>query len=269
MLIENGNIRISHGPKENRFRPAVDPLFRSAAFYHGSRVVGIVLSGALDDGTAGLYTIKQHGGTAIVQDPKDAEVSSMPENARRRVAVDFTVPAAGIAGILVKLAKQPVAANHNYHVRSDLTKKEIDIAGEEIALEKSLLNYGDLSPYTCPECHGVLTRLIEGDLIRYRCHTGHAYSVESLVAALTETIENSLYSAIRGMDESIILLNHIGDHYAGENHPQLAALYFKKAQEADERSQLVRKAALSHEQLNAETLMKEAQNDAENIGNIP
>ena len=120
------------------------------------------------------------------------------------------------------------------------------------------MNLGELSPFACPECHGVLSRIQEGTLQRYRCHTGHAYSADTLLAAISERIEDSLYNVIRGMDEAIMLLNHVGDHYAEANHSKLAAMYFQKAKEAEERSNVVRKAVLDHEQLNKELLRHEA-----------
>lgn len=260
LLIEDGKVLVTHGPKENRFRPAVDPLFRSAAYAYGNRVVGIILSGALDDGTAGLWTIKHYGGTTVVQDPMDAEVPSMPQNAMREVKIDYCVGIAELPQLLVRLSKEPLEENAEV-MKDELTKKEIQVAAEEKALEKGVLSFGELSPYTCPECHGVLSRLQNDNIIRYRCHTGHAYSADALIAAITERIEESLYSAIRGMDESIMFLNHLGDHHADANQPKLAALYFKKAKEAKERSEWVRKAALTHEQFNRDSLQKEAEGE--------
>jgi two-component system, chemotaxis family, protein-glutamate methylesterase/glutaminase len=261
LIINPDKVRVTRGPKENRFRPAVDPLFRSAAYTYGNRVVGVVLSGALDDGTAGLWTIKHYGGIAVVQDPDDAEVSSMPENAIRQVKVDHIVPVSQIADLLVRLSKEPLTEKNDV-MKDEQTKKEIQIAAEENALEKGIINFGELSPFTCPECHGVLSRLHNENIVRYRCHTGHAYSVDALMASITEKIEDSLYSAIRGIDESIFLLNHLGDHFAESNQPKLAALYFKKAKEAKDRSDLVRKAVLDHEQLNNAALRKEVTNES-------
>jgi two-component system, chemotaxis family, protein-glutamate methylesterase/glutaminase len=261
MLIEEGRVLITHGPKENRFRPAVDPLFRSAAYAYGNRVIGVILSGALDDGTAGLWTVKHYGGIAIVQDPNDAEVPSMPENAMREVKVDYCVGVSELPDLLVRLSKEPLT-EHVDVMKDEQTKKEIQIAAEESALGKGVLNFGDLSPYTCPECHGVLSRLRNDNIVRYRCHTGHAYSADTLMASITEKIEDGLYSAIRGMDESIMLLNQLGDHYAEANQPRLAALYFKKAKEAQERSEPVRKAALDHQQFSKDGLRNEIEDDA-------
>lgn len=259
MLIEHGRIRVTHGPKENRFRPAIDPLFRSAAYVYGNRVIGVILSGGLDDGTAGLWRVKFTGGLAIVQDPADAEVSSMPENALREVAVDYCVPLNDIAPILID-SSQELVGNAEL-IKDDKTKIEINIAAQKNALKEGSLDIGILSPYTCPECHGVLSKIIDGDLSRYRCHTGHAYSADTLLASVTEKIEDSLYSAIRGIDESILLLNHIGDHYAEINQPQLASAYFKKAKQALERSNPVRAAVQQHEQLSKIKLLSETQED--------
>lgn len=257
MLLEQDRILLTRGPKENRFRPAIDPLFRSAAYVHGSRVIGIILSGALDDGTAGLWTVKHFGGIAIVQDPLEAEVSSMPENAMREVNVDYCVGVAEMPSLLVRLCNEPVPEKA-FIMRDDQTKKEIEIAAEKTAMENGVLRFKDLSPYTCPECHGVLSRLQNDKIIRYRCHTGHAYSADTLMAAITEKIEDGLYSAIRAMDESIMLLNHVGDHYAEVNQPALAAVYFKKAEEANDRSMLVRKAVVMNEQYDKEVMEQES-----------
>jgi two-component system chemotaxis response regulator CheB len=260
LLIRNGIVRLTHGPKENRFRPAVDPLFRSAAYSYGVRVIGVILSGALDDGTAGLWTVKHYGGIAIVQDPMDAEVSAMPENAIRHVNVDHVVPVSKMGELLARLSKEPLTENTGA-MKDEQTKKEIEIAAEENALERGIMAFGELSPFTCPECHGVLSRYRNDNIIRYRCHTGHAYTVDALMASLTEKVEDYLYNAIRGIDETIMLLNQLGDHYAEANEPQLASLYFKKAKQAAERSDLVRKAAMRHEQLNKDALQKEVENE--------
>lgn len=260
LIIEDDLIRVTRGPKENRFRPAVDPLFRSAAYAYGKRVIGVILSGALDDGTAGLWRIKENGGIAVVQDPADADVPSMPESALREVKVDYCVPVASLADLLVSLSSEEIGSN-TLIMKDEKTKIEIDISMEENALQHGAMDLGVLSPYTCPECHGVLSKIMDGSLTRFRCHTGHAYSADALMVALTENIEDGLYSAIRGMDESIILLNHIGDHYAEVNQPKLAAVYFKKAKAILQRSIMVRKAVQEHEHLSKEKLMAEADDE--------
>lgn len=260
LLVENGSVRVTRGPKENRFRPAVDPLFRSAAYAYKTQVIGVVLSGALDDGTAGLWTIKHRGGLAVVQDPSDAEVPSMPENALREVEVDYTVPVAEMAKLLVGLSTQEIAETSEVDMEEDeKTEIEICIAAEDSAFESGIMKFGEPSPYTCPDCHGVLSVIKDGKLKRFRCHTGHAFSADSLLTTVTENIEDSLYSAIRGVEESIMLLNHLGDHFSETNDKRLAALYFQKAQEAEQRAQLVRQAVLSHEQLSRDSLLQQAE----------
>jgi two-component system chemotaxis response regulator CheB len=251
MIIEKGEIRITRGPKENRFRPAIDPLFRSAAFHYDGQVIGVILSGALDDGVAGLWTVKYYNGSAIVQDPNDAAVASMPENAVKQVEVDYILPATEIAEMLVKLSMDDLPEKK---VKKDFqTKTEIRIAAENRPLKNGKLVFDEITPYTCPECHGVLSRLHNDKIIRYRCHTGHAYTTKALLDALEEKIEEDLYSAIRGIDETVILLNHIGDHYAEANYPKLAAMYFQEAKRSGRRSEVIRGDILRQERIIIDT----------------
>lgn len=260
MLIEDGFVRVTRGPKENRFRPAVDPLFRSAAYSHGSGVIGLILSGALDDGSAGLWTVKECGGMAIVQDPANAEVPSMPENALAAVKADYIVPVGEMAGLLVRLCSESVApGNKLNHPEKEKTEMEIDYALEGEGNKSELFNVGDLTRYTCPECHGVLVALKEGGRTRFRCHTGHAFSADSLLAAVTEYIEDSLWNAIRSVQESVMLLNHMGDHFAEFNQPPLAAMYFQKANEAEGRLKVMHTCVVSHEQLTTDAIAKQAE----------
>jgi two-component system, chemotaxis family, protein-glutamate methylesterase/glutaminase len=249
LLIEKDTVRITRGPKENRFRPAIDPLFRSAAVAYGPNVIGVICSGALDDGTAGLWTIKQYGGVAIVQDPEEAQVPSMPESAIGAVAVDYIVAAAAIAPLLTKLVTEPMPAIVQKPADDTRAQGEIDIALENAEQSRNVYREGKLSPYTCPECQGVLTSLFEGDRIRFRCHTGHAFSADSLLSSIGENIESNLWATIRSMEESIMLLNQMGDNFAEANETRLAGLYFKTAKEAEARMSLVRQAVMNHEQL--------------------
>lgn len=259
LLIEDGVMRLSHGPKENHFRPAVDPLFRSAAYTYGKRVIGIILSGGLDDGTAGLWRIKQNAGIAIVQDPDDAEVPSMPENAMRELQIDYCLPAADIAAVLVSICNSPIPTGME-HIRDDKTKIEIGIAAGDSKFDRGSLKIGELSPITCPECNGVLSKITDGTLTRFRCHTGHAFSVDTLLALISEKVENNLYFAMSGIEESMMLLNHIGDHLAEVNHAQLAALYFKKAKDAELRANLLRTTLMGYKNFSNDKLLDELNN---------
>lgn len=272
LLVERGHVRVTRGPKENRFRPAIDPLFRSAAYAYGPRVVGVVLSGLLDDGAAGLRTIKRRGGTAVVQDPLDAEAPAMPRNALRAAApVDHVVPAAALADLLVRLSQTPGDVTTEGVMDDDeQTQIEIRIARADHALEAGVMKLGDLSPFTCPECHGVLLAIADGDLRRYRCHTGHAFSAASLLAAVAATCEDQLWSAQRSLEEYALLLNHFGDHGAEANAPALAAVYYQHANSVQAQVAFVRQALNQHDLLTAEQLERQARlraadaDDAEN-----
>jgi two-component system, chemotaxis family, protein-glutamate methylesterase/glutaminase len=203
LVIEPGRVRATKGPKENRFRPAIDPLFRSAAQVYGPGAVGVILTGNLDDGTAGLWTVKQLGGVAIVQDPADAQCASMPASALRQVRVDHCVPLAEIAPLVVAaVAESPDRGDFTV---PDETRTEVDIAKERHPMEAGLQQIAEPSPYACPECHGVLLRLKGEGPIRLRCHTGHAYSIESLQAEVDEKIDEALWIAIRALEEAVLL----------------------------------------------------------------
>jgi two-component system chemotaxis response regulator CheB len=252
LVVENGYVCTTRGPRENRFRPAVDPLFRSAAAVYGPRVVGVILSGGLDDGTAGLWAVKQRGGVAVVQHPEDALVPSMPQSALNSVPVDYCVPLSEMASLLVKLANTPVSSSvreEGTATMSDALEVEVSIARDDNAIESGALELGELSPFACPECHGMLRELKEGDRLRYRCYTGHAYSAQSLLSEATQAIEDYLWIAIRGIEESVLLLRHLAHHMLDQGHTDEAAAFLKKAEEAHRRSSLVRQAALQHEKL--------------------
>jgi two-component system chemotaxis response regulator CheB len=247
LIIEPGRIRLTKGPRENRFRPAVDPLFRSAAQTYGPRVVGIVLSGGLDDGTSGLWAVKQLGGTAVVQDPHEALVASMPQSAIQHVRVDHVLPAAEIAPLLVRLASMPADAQEgDLPVPGDV-RIEVDIAKEERATSVGVLNLGEASNYACPECHGVLLQLKDAVPLRFRCHTGHAYTLESLLSEMDEAIEDSLWNAIRALEERVMLIRQAAEHLR-ESHDERDSALLQRAEETQQRADLVRRAVMGEDE---------------------
>ena len=250
MLLEPGMICLSRGPKENRFRPAIDPLFRSAAEVYGPRVVGVILTGALDDGTAGLWAIKKLGGTAVVQDPKDAMFPSMPENALKYVSVDHCVSVTEMPALLMDLTTKPAERKGVVEVPNHLNL-EVRIAKQDPAIEHDIREIWEKSSYTCPECHGVLLQLEEGGRERFRCHTGHAFSADNLLTSLTERVEESLWTTIRNIEESVLLMRHLARHLK-DHDPRNAKEFLKKADEAEKRSEMVRQAVYEHEELNIE-----------------
>jgi two-component system, chemotaxis family, protein-glutamate methylesterase/glutaminase len=255
LLLEPGVVRTTHGPRENRFRPAVDPLFRSAAQTYGPRVVGVILTGGLDDGTSGLWAVKRLGGLAVVQDPDEAYMPSMPLSALDQVEVDYTLPLAEIAPLLARLSRTSVAEQGGYEVPEELDI-EVSIAKEENARDKDVFRLGEPSVYACPECHGTLLQLKENGRTRFRCHTGHAFSADSLLAEITEHVEASLWNSIRAIDESAMLMRHMAEHVR-ESDAGAAEQFNRKAEEAERRSGLVRSAVFSHANLSADKIVEE------------
>ena len=211
LLIEPGRVRLTRGPRENRFRPAIDPLFRSAAQVYGPAAIGVILTGNLDDGTAGLWAIKTLGGTTIIQDPAEAMFPSMPMNAARHVRIDHSLRLPEIAPLLVSLTARPVHALPDRAIPEHLDV-EIRIAQEEDPLRAGLQHVSRPSTIACPDCHGVLMQLQEEGRIRFRCHTGHSYTPSSLLSGITESIEEALWTAIRSLHEGGMLIRQLAAH---------------------------------------------------------
>lgn len=252
LLLEPGRMRLTHGPKENRFRPAVDPLFRSAAQVFGPRVVGVILTGGLDDGVSGLWAIKRLGGIAVVQDPEEAFMPSMPQSALSQVEVDYKLKVAEMPPVLTRLASITVAEQGGYKVPDEL-EIEVKIAMEDNAREVGIGRLGTPSIFTCPECHGTLLELSENGRKRYRCHTGHAFSADSLLSELTDSVEDTLWSAVRSIDESAMLMRHMAEHVR-ESDNGISERFIEQAQAAERRSALVRRAIFKHENLSEEKI---------------
>jgi two-component system chemotaxis response regulator CheB len=249
LVIEPGRVRSTKGPKENRFRPAIDPLFRSAAQVYGPAAIGVILTGNLDDGTAGLGTIKQLGGTAVVQDPADALYPSMPLSALQHVNVDHRSSLADLPKLLVRLTANPPAGAGEFTV-PDKVNVEVNIAKEQHPRDAGLEAIGEPSRYACPECHGVLLQLVDGDRVRFRCHTGHAYSIDSLVAGVDEGIDAALWNAIRALEEATLLMQRMASLLpagGGEEANQLA----RRAENVRRQSDAIRSIASGREALTA------------------
>jgi two-component system chemotaxis response regulator CheB len=236
LLIEFDQLRVLRGPVENRHRPAIDPLFRSAAWSCGPRVVGVVLSGTMDDGTAGLWAVKTCGGKTVVQDPSDALFPCMPRNALDHVDVDHCLPLSDIPRLLIELARRPLSE------KVFAAPERIGIEVEAAMLERSIQDMekiGVPSIYTCPACKGALWELEEGNLTRYRCHIGHSYMPESLVADQSEKIVGALYSALAAMEEKAAMLRRIGESL-GDALPKEKKRYEEMAAGQEEQAELLR-----------------------------
>jgi two-component system, chemotaxis family, protein-glutamate methylesterase/glutaminase len=219
LMLESDVIRVTKGPRENRSRPAVDVLFRSAAYAFGPRVVGVVLSGGLDDGTAGLWQIKDRGGIAIVQAPETALHPSMPKSALEYVEVDHCVSPNEIGQLVGDLAGRELAFSGGKGEDS-LIEIENHIALGEDPLRASTTQLGPASTYTCPECHGAMVEITQHPVRRYRCHTGHAFSEQSLLAYLDEQIDGYLWNTLRTVDERVMLLHRMEQEFRTKQAPE-------------------------------------------------
>lgn len=239
LLVERGHVRLVRGPRENRNRPAVDPLFRSAALAYGPRVVGVVLTGALDDGTAGLRTIKERGGVAVVQDPKDALIPSMPESALEFVDVDYCLPLAKIGSLLARLAHEPAADEASFPASREL-EYETRIAKMDESALSSKKQLGTLVGFTCPECGGPLYELRDGELVHYRCRVGHAFTSESILAGQSEALEDALWSAYNTLQESALVAERMASDARRRGHEYIAARLTERARQQRERASAVR-----------------------------
>jgi two-component system, chemotaxis family, protein-glutamate methylesterase/glutaminase len=206
MLVKERTLLVTKGARENRSRPAIDPLFRSAAVTHGPKVIGVVLTGMLDDGTAGMIAIKKCGGITVVQDPADAKYPGMPQSAIDNAEIDHCVPLATMAGLLERLSREP--SGKRTAVPKDI-QIEAAIAERVLSDVDEVNRLGELVPYNCPNCGGVLWEMDAPDQSRFRCHTGHSFTPSTLFASQSEKIEETLWTALRMFEERKNLLNSI------------------------------------------------------------
>ena len=222
LSIKNGKTVLSRGPRENGHRPAVDVLFRSAARAHSARVVGVVLSGGRDDGSAGLYAIKARGGIAIVQDPAEAMTPAMPENALNMVDIDFCLPVRQIADVLVQLTIGN-ATNVTESPNGGNTMED-----EASADHPTTEPPGDQIPLACPDCNGPLYEARDGQLVQFECFVGHRFSPESLSEQHTEALERALWTAIRKLKERVVLHRNLMERKRNKGEEEL----FKRLEES-------------------------------------
>ncbi len=205
MLIDGRRIRLFKGPKEHHSRPAIDPLFRSAARTLGSGIIGVVLTGMLNDGTAGLQSIKESGGICIVQDPLEAEAPSMPSSALNGVSVDHCVGVEDMASLLVRLIRQAPPRPDAVPTRERMIHEDNVFLGLGDPMEH-LEAIGRPSTFSCPDCRGTLWQIAETKPRRFRCHTGHAFTLLTLESAQAQATDKALWSAIRSLQEESALL---------------------------------------------------------------
>jgi two-component system, chemotaxis family, protein-glutamate methylesterase/glutaminase len=199
VLVRGDRLEVVRGPRENGHRPAIDPLFRSAAAARGPGVVAVVLSGVLDDGSAGAVSVSRQGGKVVVQDPKDAAFDAMPRFAIADDSPYAILPVSEIGACIAKLIAEPASNGKEGHMAHDeLETKYAALDGDAIGRSHPP---GDPSPFACPDCGGVLTEVDDDAVIRFRCRVGHAYSADSLLASQEESVEQAFYMALRALEE--------------------------------------------------------------------
>ena len=222
LKLERGRTRLTIEPRENRHRPAIDMLFRSAAHAYGSRVVGVILTGHLDDGTAGLDAIKERGGVTIVQDPDDAVAPSMPRSAVENVDVDYVLRAAEIGKALVELTN------------------DIREAPEKTVLGPTLASSSESAAFTCPDCGGPMKELEQGNTTQYRCLVGHIFSPEAMLEAQGEAVERALWAGVRSLEEHADFTTRLAKRSTERKRPQLAERFNERAMASRENARVLR-----------------------------
>ncbi len=241
LLVKAKKMLVTKGSRENRYRPAVDPLFRSAAVTHGPRVIGVVLTGMLDDGTAGLAAIKKCGGVTVVQDPKDSAYPEMPRSALNNGEVDHCVPITELGELLEKLSNE--VPGKAIRIPDDV-RTEAEIAERVLSDVTQVNTLGAQVPYNCPNCGGVLWQIQNSDVHRYRCHTGHSFTAAALLTSQTERIEETLWISLRMFEERKNLLNNMAQQ---ESRPQQQHSYTQRAKETEVHIERIRTMLLARE----------------------
>ncbi len=242
MMIDRSYMYITHGPRENMTRPAVDPLFRSAAVVHGPHVIGVILSGTLDDGAAGLLAIKRCGGLAVVQDPEDALYPDMPRSAMEIVDVDASIALGDLPPLLARLAHEPPGPPKppSYELLS-----EVEMSRTESGNIGKLNEIGELVPLTCSECGGPLWQIKDDKITRFRCRTGHSYTAKALASEISDAVERSLWVAVQMMDERVRTLERLATTEEEKERRRSAGGFRDRAAETREHTERLRQLLLS------------------------
>jgi two-component system chemotaxis response regulator CheB len=252
LLLVGDRVTLSRGPRENSHRPAVDVLFRSAARTAGPRVVAVVLSGALDDGTAGMIAVRGRGGYGLAQDPGDAMYPSMPLHASEVGGADRVVPVEKMGAVLAELLAEEIDLA-DAPPPSDLMDAETAMANLDPDELTDVDRPGRPSGFGCPSCHGALFSIVEGGMERFRCRVGHAWSPDALAAEQASALESALWMALRGLEERAALSSRMGERAEQRGHRITAASFRQRQEEAQEAALLLREL-LARGELNGEGL---------------
>jgi two-component system chemotaxis response regulator CheB len=240
MVVEGNHFRLVRGPRENHHRPAIDPTFRSAALAYGPRVVGVVLTGCLDDGTGGLMVVRAHRGEAIVQNPSSAMFPSMPESALRMVPDAHIATLEEMPALIAKLVSESLEHLRPATVTDALTIRDVRMAELDMSEVESDILTGKPSVFGCPECGGVLWEIHQGGLLRFRCRVGHAYTAQHLKAEQRQVIESALWAALRALEERASLFRRLAARARSTNLGSLIEGYEERAATAEVNSHTLR-----------------------------
>src|SRR3712207_4050877 len=241
LILTKGHIRLGRGPRENMARPAIDPLFRSAAAAYGPRVIGVVLSGLLNDGASGIEAVKRCGGVAVVQDPADAIADEMPRSALEAVTVDLSVPSARIGDLLSDLARE--AAGPGVPVPPEI-RLEADIAAGERIDSEVLRRIAEPSALTCPYCSGVLSTIQGAKPLRFRCQVGHAATAEIVAKEQENAVDEAMRVALRVIEERAELVSRMAQDRRQSGRRAVAEMYEDRATEYRQYADVLRRAVL-------------------------
>jgi two-component system chemotaxis response regulator CheB len=241
LLLIDGTVRLGEGPRENLVRPSIDPMMRSAALFYGPRAVGVILTGMLNDGAAGLHAIKRRGGTAVVQHPVDAFEPSMPTAALETVQADHVTSADQLAALLTEIVRTDAGPPPEEH--SDNLIFEVEVAAGARLGSEQLRRFADPSPISCPDCHGVLSEVREGQPLRFRCQIGHAYTAE-VMAAHTGEVDEAMRIAMRVMEERVTLVERMAKDARDTGRSAVAELYEGRSLEYRRYATVLRDAAI-------------------------
>lgn len=242
VLVTEIGATLNHGPKENGFRPAIDTLFRTAAKVHGRRVMGVILSGALDDGVYGLKLIKDAGGVVVVQDPDDAVIQSLPATALQYVAADHVLDPKRIAQLIAEMTahdKKGTGAARPHNGKPD------PVEGPSMTIDDMEKEFGSASALSCPDCGGALWEIVDGQLVRYRCHVGHQYSPAGLDSGQHDVVETALWTAVRVLEEHADLRSRMSRRADLAGLDTVSTGFAASAQTAHQQAQAIRDVLLA------------------------
>ena len=239
LILDEDKLSLGRGPRENHARPAIDPMLRSVAIRSGPRSIGVVLTGTQSDGASGLWAVKQCGGIAVVQDPADAAYPEMPLTALNRSQPHHVVHLQMMPALLETLVKQPPGEDRPV---PESLRYEVEIARSGRASMNGMDRLGRRSVLTCPDCNGVLWEIDENELVRFRCHLGHAFGAELMNLAIEENLRRALGSALRALEERTVLVEKLYNQAAAQGHDQIAQHWARKKAESEEEAEVIRQA---------------------------